>query len=186
MKTTRARVPIILCIAMAAALVTFAADDPAEGAFEASVQVTGPQGTRSLKVTIDVTSVMSREDAGHYRQLLKEGGQQALLRALQDARCGRLFIGSMETSLGLVFAERDDDDWSYVVVAPRNMALQGDSDRASPNYPFTIARFEVPGMGRGDGELVPHAALGVEDDGRLIVERREGVMGRLKEVKRLR
>ena len=186
MKTARARVPLILCVALAAAFVAFAADDPAEGAFEASVEVSGPQGTRSMTVTIDVTSVMSRDQASHYRQLLKDGGQQALLRALHDARCGRMFIGFMETSLGLVFAERVDDDWNYMVVAPRNMGLQGDSDRASPEYPFTIAKFEVPSMGRGDGELIPRAALGIDDDGRLIIERQEGVTGRLKEVKRRR
>ncbi len=54
-----------------------------EGAVDAVARVDGLQGVRSMPMSISVTRAMPREEAMQLRDLLANGGQQALLNAVR-------------------------------------------------------------------------------------------------------
>jgi hypothetical protein len=160
-------------------------DDGATGRYDAVVEVTTSQGTRSLNATIEIVNPMSPEAALGLKDVLKSGGQQALANSIRNAARGRLLLGGVAFPLDLVVAERTDDGWRFVVVSNRNFRWDEiQVERPSLGFPFTAADFEVPDMGSGGGRLVPKAALSIGDDGRVSVDRFEGESGRLKDIRR--
>lgn len=161
-----------------------AADSPI-GRFDALLEVTTSQGTRSLNVTFEVLRPMSVEEAAGLKELLDKGGQQALLNAVRGSWRGRLFLGGVEFPLEIVVAEQSDDGWKYAVVTPRNMRWDEiQLEEPSVDFPFAVALFEVPDMGSGEGKIAPKAAIGMGADGKLTIERFEGESGRMKNVRR--
>ena len=63
-------------------------EDGATGRFDAVVEVTTSQGTRSLNATIEIVNPMSREAALGLKDILKSGGQQALANSIRNAARG--------------------------------------------------------------------------------------------------
>jgi len=176
---------IVLSTTLFTAKLEAGSDKSPTGQFDAVVEVTTSEGTRSLNVTIEVVSPSTIEAALKLRDLLAAGGQQALANAIRNASRGRLLLGGVSFPLDLVVAEETDDGWSYIVVSTRNFRWDEiQLEQPSLAFPFTLAEFEVPDMGSGDGEVVPKAALSIGPDGRVAVERFEGEKGRLKNVRR--
>jgi len=163
----------------------FAEDKGPNGMFDAVAEVTGPQGTRSMPVTIEVRNPMSFEQAQGLREILATGGQQALANAIRGANRGSLMLGAVSYPLDIVVAEPADDGWKYAIVTVRNFHWNEEAlGEESLEFPFTVVTFEVPEMGRGEGKVMPRAALSIGEDGRLAVEKYEGTDGRMKDVKR--
>lgn len=163
----------------------FAEDEGPTGRFDAVAEVTSSQGTRTLSVTIEVLRPMTPQETAGLREILEKGGQQALANAIRGSMRGQLLLGGVVFPLDLVVAEQKDDDWRFVVVTNRNFHWDEiQLEEPSVEYPFAVAVFDVPDMGRGSGEVAPKAALSVDADGRVAVDRFEGEQGRLKDVKR--
>lgn len=161
------------------------ADDPVDGKFDAVAEVTGPQGTRSMPVTIEVRQPMPLDQAAGLRDVLAKGGQQALVNAIRGANRGSFMLGAVQYPVDLVIAEPADEGWKYAIVTVRNFQWnETELNEPSLDFPFTVAVFEVPGMGRGEGQIMPRAALSIGEDGRVVVDKFQGTSGRLKDVKR--
>jgi hypothetical protein len=174
----------LLLAAVLLAWPAHAADGPT-GSFDALLEVTTSQGTRSLNVTIEVLRPMSVEEAAGLKSLLDKDGQQALLNAVRGSWRGRLFLGGVEFPLEIVVAEQSDDGWRYAVVTPRNLRWDEiQLEEPSVDFPFAVAVFEVPEMGSGEGKIAPKASIAIGADGKLTIERFEGESGRMKNVRR--
>jgi hypothetical protein len=153
--------------------------------FDAVAEVTSPEGTRSMPVTIEVRNPMTPEQAQGLRETLAQGGQQALANAIRGANRGSFMLGATSYPLDLVIAEPSGDDWKYAIVTVRNIKWhESEFGEESLDFPFTVAIFEAPEFGRGDGKIMPRAALSIGADGRVSVETFQGTEGRMKDVKR--
>jgi hypothetical protein len=162
-----------------------AEDKGPNGMFDAVAEVTGPQGTRSMPVTIEVRNPMSPEQAQGLREVLAKGGQQALANAIRGANRGSFMLGAVAYPLDLVVAEPEGDGWKYAIVTVRNVQWhETELNEESLDFPFTVVTFDAPGFGRGEGKVMPRAALSIGEDGRLSVEKYQGTDGRMKDVKR--
>ncbi|MFA6954274.1 MAG: hypothetical protein WC538_00215 [Thermoanaerobaculia bacterium] len=156
-----------------------------DGMFDAVAEVKGPQGTRSMPVTIEVRNPMTLAEAQGLRDVLEKGGQQALANAIRGANRGSLMLGAVSYPLDIVVAEPEGDRWKYAIVTVRNFHWNEEAlGEESLDFPFTVVTFEAPGFGRGEGKVMPRAALSIGADGRLAVEKYQGTDGRMKDVKR--
>jgi len=161
------------------------AQEPVSKQFSATAEMTTSQGTRSMPVTLIIARPISAEEALPLRKALESGGQQALLAAIQGGNRGRLSLGSLEYPLDLVVAEPISGGLRYAVVTTRSLRVEEvNESRPSLDYPFAVAVFEVPEFGSGKGELYPRAALSIDADGRVRIERYDERPGLLKDIRR--
>jgi len=160
-------------------------EEPASRQFTATAEMTTSQGTRSMPVTLIIARPISAEEALPLRKALESGGQQTLLAAIQGGNRGRLSLGSLEYPLDLVVAEPVSGGVRYAVVTTRSLRIEEvNESRPSLDYPFAVAVFEVPEFGSGQGELYPRAALSIDADGRVRIERYDERPGLLKDIRR--
>ena len=160
-------------------------EEPAPKQFTATAEMTTSQGTRSMPLTVVINRPISAEEALPLRKALESGGQQALLAAIQGGNRGRLSLGSLEYPLDLVVAEPVSGGLRYAVVTTRSLRVEEVNEgRPSLDYPFTVAVFDVPEFGSGQGELYPRAALSIDADGRVRIERYDERPGLLKNIRR--
>jgi hypothetical protein len=179
MKRPALLVPILLSIAALAG-----AADPS-GEFTATARVETKSGTRSTACTIIVHRPIPYEEAAPLRKILEEGGQQAVRTAILGGARGQLSLGGLAYPLDLVIFEPKGKGFRYVVVTSRPIRWE-ESELGEPSldYPFTVMVFEEPAVGLGEGQIVPRAALEIEDDGHVRAVAHEGRMGVLKEIRR--
>jgi hypothetical protein len=179
------RASVIVTLIAASFVAALAAENRGPAMFDAVAEVTSPQGTRSMPVQISVSRPISLDEADFYRHVLRDGGQQALISAIHGSDRGRLVLGAMQFPLDIVVAEPTDRGTKYTVVTSRAMRFDEDQlQGASREYPFSVAVFDAPDMGRGEGTLVPRAALSITDGGHVEVQAYDGIVGRLKDMKR--
>ena len=179
-------VPALLLLALAAAAV--GSDKmPAGGEFAAMATMTTNQGTRSMGFTIVVSNPRSPDQVLHLKQLLADGGQQALLNAIRGGGGGQFQLGALAYPIDLSVAEPMKDGARYLVVTARALKIEEVNEgRASLDHPFTVVVFEVPGIGRGQGHLYTQAALYVDEQGYVRVAQYEAEPGTLKDVRRVK
>ena len=176
-----------LIAALSAAWVgsAMAADPKPEGEFTATAQAETPSGSRTMGLTVIVQRPMTVEEAQPLKKVLAEGGQQALFNSIRGSNRGTFRLGAMDYPIDLVVARQTRDGFKYVVVTARPLRYEEVQEgRDSLDHPFTVAIFEVPGFGSGQGELYTRAALVVEEDGWVQVNQYGGKPGTLKDVKR--
>jgi hypothetical protein len=170
---------------LAAAPVVLAGTAGPEGEFSMVAHVDTKDGTRSLACTIRVTRPMPYSEAAPLRKLLEHGGQQAVLNAIRGASRGMLSLGGVEYPLDLVIFEPKGRGFRYVVVTARWVRWEETTEgHDSLDYPFSIAVFESPSTGLGDGQICPRAALEIDEEGHAYAAAYEGRVGVLKEVRR--
>ncbi|HEY7113450.1 MAG TPA: hypothetical protein VIA45_11010 [Thermoanaerobaculia bacterium] len=158
---------------------------PRDLELSATAEVTTSQGTRSMPVTIIIARPLSKEEARPLREVLANGGQQALLASIRGGNRGRMNLGNLEYPLDLIVAEPISDGVRYVIVTTRSLKIEEVNDSApSLDYPFAVAIFEVPEFGSGRGQLYRRASLAVQENGRILLEHYDEEPGRLKDIRR--
>jgi len=164
------------------------AEDPPGREFTGMAIMDTTQGTRRMPFTLVVSRFTPLEEAEEHKALLESGGQSALLGALKGRSGGRLRLGALEWSLGLVVAESlGRDGYRYFVVTARRVQYEEiEQSSESLDYPFGVAVFEMGRFGSGEGKLYPAAALAVAEDGTVTVEQYEIDPGRVTEIKKVR
>ncbi|HKF44195.1 MAG TPA: hypothetical protein VKG01_13925 [Thermoanaerobaculia bacterium] len=162
-----------------------AADKGPAGQFTGTATVQTPSGTRSMGVQIFVQRPMTVEEAQHLKQVLADGGQQALLNAIRGGNRGHFRFGAMDYPIDLVVAQESRDGFKYVIVTARPLKYEEVNEgKESLDHPFTVVMFEAPSFGSGSGEVYTKAALQVEGDGWVRVYEYGKDPGTLKDVKR--
>jgi len=187
MAISSARIRAIAVAALLASSASGGADDAlAPAQVTATAEVTTSQGTRSMPITLILARPISREAAQPLKKILETGGQQALMTAIQGTNRGRLNLGGLEYPIDLVIAEPYADGIRYIVVTTRAMQIEEvNESRSSLDYPFSVAVFEVPDFGSGQGDLYRRAALSIDADGRARIDSYDEEPGELKDIRRI-
>jgi hypothetical protein len=170
---------------LAIAILAAAADAKPEGEFTANASVMTPSGTRSMGMSVFITRPLTVEQAQPLKKVLAEGGQQALLNSIKGGNRGHFRLGAIDYPIDLVIVEPTRDGFHYVVVTGRALRYEEvDQGSAALDHPFTVAIFDVPGFGSGEGRIYTRAAIGIDADGHPMCEQYGGTPGTLREVKR--
>jgi hypothetical protein len=177
----------VLAIAVVGFLISAGAafgEGPA-GEFTATAEIETGSGTRSLEMKIVVSSLMTREEAKPFKRLLKDRGQWGLATAIRGGSRGTFRLGALDYPIDLVVAEKILDGYRYFVVTTRPLEFEEvRQGKGSLDNPFTVAVFDVPGSGSGQGQLFTRAALSIDADGHVRAEQYKKRTGTLKDVTR--
>ena len=161
------------------------ADSGPTGEFTATARVDTPAGTREMGLSVFVLRPMTVDEAQPLRKVLADGGQQALLNAIRGGNRGHFRLGAIDYPIDLAIAEPDRDGYKYILVTARALKYEEVQEgSASLEHPFTIAVFQVPGFGSGEGTLYTKAAVSVEPDGHIRVDQYDNRGGTLRNIKR--
>lgn len=173
----------VLC-AVALVVPPSSADEPGRR-FTATAVVTDNMGTSSMPMTLVANRFTSVEQAQHLAGLLDQGGQEALVSALNGRSDGQLMLGALQMPVALVVVEEQGRGYRYLFLTPRRIQVAEETfGEDSLNYPFGIAVFEVNDFGDGEGKLHVAAALSIDAEGHIEVDDYDGEDGRLENVSR--
>ncbi|MCU0304433.1 MAG: hypothetical protein MUC56_10290 [Thermoanaerobaculales bacterium] len=186
MKT--ARIAIGVLTVMSCAVASVAADGPPGREFTGTAVVNGPQGTRSMPVTLVVHRFTPVAEVQQLGALLEKGGQGTLLAALRGRADGELRLGALTTTIALVAAEETSGGHRLLFLSPRRIQVnERQLGAESLDYPFGIAVIEVARFsGRGQGSLHVAAALRIDADGRIEIDDHDGRDGHFRNLRRVR
>ena len=180
MKTTITTLGVLCAVALCA--MQAEADEPGRR-FTATAVVSDSMGTNSMPMTLIANRFTSVEQAQHLAGLLEQGGQGALVSALNGRSDGQLMLGALQMPVALVVAEEQGGGYRYLFLTPRRIRVAEETfGEESLGYPFGIAVFEVNDFGDGEGKLHVAAALSIDADGHIEVNDYDGEDGRLENV----
>ncbi|MCU0303556.1 MAG: hypothetical protein MUC56_05825 [Thermoanaerobaculales bacterium] len=165
-----------------------AAGDPPGREFTGTAVVDGPQGTRSMPLTLVVHRFTPVAEVQELGALLEKGGQGTLLAALRGRADGELRLGALTTEIALVATEETSDGYRYLFLSPRRIQFnESQLGEESLDYPFGIAVFEVDGFsGIGEGSLHVAAALSIDETGHIEVDDYDGRDGHFRDLRQVR
>jgi hypothetical protein len=110
--------------------------------------------------TLNIRRRSSDEEVRNLISTLERGGQDALVRRLDD-ELGRFALGgSVGLPLNAVIIDRDGDDTRIRAVLKRWIGF-GEIRRGlrSADYPFTYIELRIDSRGHGDGTIIPAARV---------------------------
>ncbi len=118
--------------------------------------------TISRGFTLTVNRRTSESEAQRYLSTLQSGGQDALMREIQNNDLGRFSMtGSVGHPLNAVLIDRDGGDTRIRAVFRRWIGF-GELRRGarSVDYPFGYVEIRIdPRTGRGEGTIIPAARI---------------------------
>ena len=123
--------------------------------------------------TMIVNSRSSTADLNRYISALERGGQDTLLREMDDGDLGRFSLsGSVGLPLNAVIVDEDNGETRIRAVFKRWIGF-GELRRGlrSVDYPFGYVEIRIdPRTGRGDGTLIPAARIRFRNSNTIEVE----------------
>jgi hypothetical protein len=151
-------VAAVAVAALAAAPARAAASDPAERFSAFAVNLDGPYGAATALLQIRIDRWSTPAEIERLQSIFTEGGHDALLEAMREARK----VGSVRTteSLGhdLRFAYQvplPDGARRIVIGTDRRTAFWENANHSrSLDYPFTVIEMRVGRDGKGQGKLI--------------------------------
>jgi hypothetical protein len=111
--------------------------------------------------TLIINGRTSADEAQRYLSTLERGGQDALLRDIDDNDLGRFSLGgSVGVRLNAVAVDRDGDSTRIRAVFRRWMGF-GELRRGlrSTDYPFGYIEIRIDERGRAEGTFIPAARI---------------------------
>jgi hypothetical protein len=186
MKTASLVLGVLTVMTIAVAPATAA--DPPGREFTGTAVVNGPQGTRSMPLTLVVRRFTPVAEVQQLGALLEQGGQGTLLAALRGRADGELRLGALTTGIALVAAEETTRGHRFLFLSPRRIQFnESQLGEESLDYPFGVAIFEVDRFsGRGEGSLHVAAALSIDADGHIEIDDLDGRDGHFRNLRRVR
>jgi hypothetical protein len=172
-------------VTLAAALLLSGAalgQDGPTGEFSATASIQTPSGTRSMAFDVVVSSPRHPADVLPLKQVLADGGQQALANAIRGGGEGQIRLGALVYPVDLAVAEKSDGGWRYLLITTRPIEAGGS---ASPDHPFAVFGFDSSDFSSGDGVIYTRAALSIDADGRVHASQGGGPPGSLTDVSRV-
>jgi hypothetical protein len=162
-----------MCLGVAPIVAQEAA--PARFTFTAfAVNLNQGPGASAGTVQITLDRLSSSEERATLVAAFKEGGQDALLRALQRVNPRVGFIrtpNSLGWDLRFAYREVNADGTSRVVIATdRRVDFWEARDRPRVNdFPFTLVEMQLDKEGSGEGRMAVAARISTARDGETIV-----------------
>lgn len=180
-------VSFILTAALMIPTFAGAADSPGTE-FTGTAVVNGPNGTRSMPVTLVVNRYSTVAEVQKLGEVLASGGQSAVLGAIRYRNDGELRLGAEVRPISLVAAEATSNGHRILFLTGRRIQIhEKQLGEESLGYPFGIALIEIDSFsGRGDGALHAAAALTINADGHIAVNDYDGRDGAFRDLRRVR
>ena len=126
------------------------------------VGVGGTMGGRSRPFTLTIEGRTSAEEANRAIAILAEGGQDALLKELEDKRLGRFSLGG-QLGRDLNFVQETttaDGRRRITILFARWMNIfEIRSGSRSQDYPFSYVELIVDASGKGEGTFIAAARI---------------------------
>ncbi|MEE4271975.1 MAG: hypothetical protein V2I67_09880 [Thermoanaerobaculales bacterium] len=164
-----------------------AADGPGKE-FTGTAVVDGPNGTRSMPVTLVANRYSTVAEVQKLGEVLANGGQSAVLGAIRYRNDGELRLGAEVRPISLVAAEKTSDGHRILFLTGRRIDISEQQlGKDSLDYPFGIAIIEIDGFsGLGEGALHAGAALAIDADGHIEIDDYDGRDGHFRDLRRVR
>lgn len=164
------------------------AGEPPGREFTGTAVVNTTEGTRSMPLTLTVNRFASADEVRQLADVLKSGGQSALLGAIRYRNDGQLNLGAEVRPISLVFAEETRDGHRIVFLTARRIDIsEKQLGEESLGYPFGIAEIEIDGFsGKGEGNLHVAAALSIDSTGHVDIIDYDGQDGHFRDLRRVR
>jgi hypothetical protein len=169
--------PVGLALVLALVLPGPAAAEEKES-FTGTVLLTSnmamPSG-RTYQVTINVEQWTSVEDRQNLVTQLKEGGEEAVLKAAEKMKAGYILppAWAQQPSWRIAVASTFDSPKGRVVrlFTDRPIAFfEAYRSTRSLDYPFGAAELVLNEKGEGEGVVIPAAKISLDEQGRLVFE----------------
>jgi hypothetical protein len=130
---------------------------------------------RTYQITINVEEWTSAEDRQNLLTQLKEGGEKAVLKAVEKMKAGYILppAWARQPSWRIAVASTFDTPKGRVVrlFTDRPIAfVEAYQSTRSMDYPFGAAQFVLNEKGEGEGVIVPAARIALDEEGRLVFE----------------
>jgi len=178
-------VTVILAVSFIAP--SSAADGPGRE-FTGTAVVDGPNGTRSMPVTLVANRYSTVAEVQKLAEVLTNGGQSAVLGAIRYRNDGELRLGAEVRPISLVAAEETSDGHRILFLTGRRIDISEQQlGKDSLDYPFGIAIIEIDSFsGLGEGALHAGAALIIDADGHIEIDDYDGRDGHFRDLRRVR
>jgi hypothetical protein len=121
----------------------------------------GTVGGKTMPFDFRITRYTTDDEIDGYAQLLKEKGQDALLRVLDKQDCGRLSpVGSVGNQIAVARKRQQGPGTIITIVTARKMSF-GElyNSGRSTDYPFGFLQVTLDAAGKGTGQIMAAAKL---------------------------
>ena len=118
----------------------------------------GTRGSFSIDIRIDRYN--TDQDIRKFSDILREGGQDHLRKALQEENAGQLSTGGGAGTPIAIARKLVKDNQTFIrFVTARNLSFVGLHTGGSADYPFTILDLSLTNNGNGTGTAIAAAGL---------------------------
>ena len=121
----------------------------------------GSVGGRSVPFDFHITSYTTDQELQGYADLLKEKGQDALLRVLEKQDRGRIQpVGSVGNQIAVARRRQEGPNTIITIVTARQMSFAELSNSGrSVDYPFGYLKVTLDAEGKGTGQFIMAAKV---------------------------
>lgn len=169
----RLSIPLVVVLLAVTASAPARATVPAQGEEEikrvytgALIGLGGALAGRSTTFTLTLDSLVTRDQAMRYAELLRTKGQRALLDQLEDRNVGTFSVtGSTGRTVNFAYEQATDEGRRVIVLFERWLQpFELRYGTRSQDYPFTYLEMSVDKNGKGSGTLIGAAKVYFEKD----------------------
>ena len=122
----------------------------------------GPRGTISTNFTLTINSYTPSADVDRFVGILQRGGQDDLMKAINDEKRGTLQIdGQVGRDINAVWFSTDEEEGRKLMILFERWVGFGEVRRGarSLDYPFTYLEIYLDDKGKGEGSMIPAARI---------------------------
>ena len=163
MKNRNGRFAFLLVFALAALMLTAYGQEKKkpEGYSGTAMGTGGSVGGKMIQFDLRITSYTTDEELDKFATLLKEKGQDALRRVLEDEDKGRLnAAGRLGNQIAVVRKRQQGTDTIITIVTARVMPfIELYRSNRSVDYPFGFMQITLNEKGEGTGKVMAAARL---------------------------
>jgi hypothetical protein len=141
---------------------SFGQEKPKPEQYAATWAVTGgTAGGKTMPIDIRINRFNTDEDVMKFAELLKEGGPDALRRALEKEDVGQISpTGRVGTPIAVARKLKSGNKTIVRVVTARNLSfVELRYSGRSVDYPFTVIQLELDEKGKGSGTAIAAAKI---------------------------
>jgi hypothetical protein len=125
------------------------------------VGIGGELGGVTRPFTLTIKGQTSDEEAAHFIDVLKSGGQEALLRAIHKEDLGQFAVeGNVGRKINAVREHRTEHGRKITLVFERWLRMfELRYGTRSEDYPFSYVELYIDDDGKGEGSIIPAAKI---------------------------
>ncbi len=141
--------------------------------FSATASVKGPQGTMTAPVVVVIERYTTDGERSQAVEALKAGGTSALRQALEKMPAiGHIEVGQRKNPIKYAYARSVGSGRMVTVISDKPIGYLGEklpNPKPKAGYDLAFALLNLPGSGKGSGELGPAVKVKV-DAGAVVTE----------------